>query len=121
MQILGSKAAGGDPGRRLSAAISGATAMLEAVTGALPPVTYSNVVLRLLATPEDSVKRRALRLFESGLSRATEANEIDAAMSFCSQVGHSQFCCQSFDTAEHELECFMRLPSGSLNSAPDTK
>lgn len=52
----------------------------------MPPALYTTTLLALLQAPDDTVKRRALRLFDATLARVSEPEDVAAAMGFCGQV-----------------------------------
>lgn len=84
MQLLGPKAQ--DGGKIVQAAVSGVVALLEALEAVMQPANYLAALLQLLQSPTSALVPRVVRLFESSLSKATDAPAVDAAMQFCQQV-----------------------------------
>ena len=54
----------------------------------MPPASFTSALLALLKSPHDSVRRRALRLFQASAAKAAEPEAVDAAMLFCGKVSN---------------------------------
>ena len=76
-------------------ALASTTSLLEALQFAMSLALYLKTLLALLETPDDVIKRRALRLFGAAITKASAAEEIEAAMGFCSKVDFLFLICNS--------------------------
>jgi len=54
----------------------------------MPRQQYLAALMALLASPEEAIVTRALRLFQSCLAAPAETHAGAAAMHFCDQVNH---------------------------------